>query len=79
MSLYFISCVQICNVPIVFPCSFASCRFAEIIFSYQKVIYKHILWFILEVVPLFSSPIQANRAGESHSSCVDVTEISDSG
>ena len=42
MSLYFIYFVQICNVPIVFPCSIALCRFAEIIFSYEKVIYKHI-------------------------------------
>ncbi|XP_068735198.1 uncharacterized protein [Montipora capricornis] len=30
-------------------------------------------------VPLFSTPIRANLAGESHSSCVDVTGISDLG
>ena len=28
---------------------------------------------------MFSTPIRANRAGESHSSCVDVTGISESG
>jgi len=28
---------------------------------------------------LFSTPIRANRAGESHSSCVDVTGVSESG
>lgn len=28
---------------------------------------------------MFSTPIRANRAGELHSSCVDVTGISDSG
>ena len=69
----------ICNFPVAFPCIIALCRSVVIIFSYEKVIYKHIYWFILDAVPLFSTPIRANRAGESHSSCVDVTGISDSG
>ena len=66
-------------MPVVFPCSTVLCRFVEIIFSNEKVIYKHICWFIPDAVPLFSTPIRANRAGELHSSCVDVTGISDSG